>query len=373
MKFRSSFPRKIKVFAGLSAAAILATACGSSTAASSTSSTSAGSSSSKTLTEAQIATYTGANRQNLLVAGAKKEGQLDYWYVDAIQADAKNLIAAFQKKYPFIKVNPFYGNPNVSLTKLKTAYAAGKNPVDVIQLDNFSAQQLIGGNYVQPFNSPFSKDLAKRALQQNSSGGILAANPVYYQFGVMWNTSLLPKGFTVKSWSDLLNPILKNKMVMPTSFTSTLFAGEGAAAETSGASAYFKALGGQNIHFVSGSADEISNLVADGQYALTPNVYESYYLQHKAAGAPVAFSPLSPQFVVTFSYSLLKNAPDPYAAMLFLDFVMSTQGAKLVNPNPGYFTALSGKLPSSVNMPFGSSLTSEEKTWQSDLKLVENG
>ena len=104
MKFRSSVPRKIKVFAGLSAAAILATACGSSTAASSTSSTSAGSSSSKTLTEAQIATYTGANRQNLLVAGAKKEGQLDYWYVDAIQADAKNLIAAFQKKYPFIKV-----------------------------------------------------------------------------------------------------------------------------------------------------------------------------------------------------------------------------------------------------------------------------
>src|SRR3989304_2771841 len=53
-------------------------------------------------TVAQLALYKGADRQQILEEGAKKEGKLSF-YTTGTQA--KHLVNAFEKKYPYIKVD----------------------------------------------------------------------------------------------------------------------------------------------------------------------------------------------------------------------------------------------------------------------------
>ena len=68
----------------------------------------------KPSTIAELALYRGADRQQLLEEGAKKEGKLTiYTFSSNIQYIAK----AFEKKYPFIKVEVWRGSSNQVLPK----------------------------------------------------------------------------------------------------------------------------------------------------------------------------------------------------------------------------------------------------------------
>src|SRR5512147_2178650 len=56
----------------------------------------------KPTTVAELALYKGANRQQILEEGAKKEGKLTFYTTHVAN---KPLVDAFIKKYPFIKVD----------------------------------------------------------------------------------------------------------------------------------------------------------------------------------------------------------------------------------------------------------------------------
>src|SRR5262249_36098665 len=80
-----------------------------------------------------ILTYTGPDRAERLVAGAKREGQVTYYSAMIVNQALRPLTAAFQKKYPFIKMAYWRGDSE-DIEKKLSAEMRGNNPVgDVVE------------------------------------------------------------------------------------------------------------------------------------------------------------------------------------------------------------------------------------------------
>src|SRR5690348_13933505 len=82
-------------------------------------------------TVAELALYKGADRQAILEAGAKREGALEI-YTTGTQADP--VFEAFQKKYPYVRIDAFKANSPDVTRRILEEYKAGKYVADVIDL-----------------------------------------------------------------------------------------------------------------------------------------------------------------------------------------------------------------------------------------------
>src|SRR3990170_443790 len=71
-----------------------------------------------------------AARLAKLIEGAKAEGKV-VWYTEVSGDDQKALITAFEKKYPFVKVEAWRGSNEASRDKFVAEFKAGRNAVDV--------------------------------------------------------------------------------------------------------------------------------------------------------------------------------------------------------------------------------------------------
>src|SRR5207253_8724496 len=79
----------------------------------------------------QIASYTGADRMQRLIAGAKKEGTLSV-YTSLQTTDIGKLGAAFETKYG-VKVIPWRGGSEEIVQRSVQEARANRNTVDVIE------------------------------------------------------------------------------------------------------------------------------------------------------------------------------------------------------------------------------------------------
>jgi iron(III) transport system substrate-binding protein len=93
--------------------------------------------------------------------------------------------------------------------------------------------------------------------------------------------------------------------------------------------AYVQKLKQQNIAKSTASARQILDLVIAGEYPMAIQIFNHHAYISKAAGAPVEWQPLEPVTATNNSIGLAKNAPHPYASMLFLDFVLSRKGQRV--------------------------------------------
>src|ERR1700746_28622 len=82
------------------------------------------------MSSSQLALYLGADREKILVAGAKKEGQLTLydshtWF--------KTYVVEFEKKYPFIKVSEWRSDSKNLLSRAMTEFSSSRTFADVIE------------------------------------------------------------------------------------------------------------------------------------------------------------------------------------------------------------------------------------------------
>src|SRR5678815_3934036 len=82
-------------------------------------------------TAADVAAYTGADRSQKLVEGAKKEGELNI-YTSAQSDDMGALVSAFEKKYG-IKVNVWRSSSEKVLQRFVTESRSSKHTMDVAE------------------------------------------------------------------------------------------------------------------------------------------------------------------------------------------------------------------------------------------------
>jgi len=270
-------------------------------------------------TVAEIANYKGADRQQVLEAGARREGQL---MIYAIGTQADPIYKAFGEKYPFLKVQAQRNDTSVMTRLIMEEAAANTFNVDAIELTTGGLYPLRDAGMLQPYWSPELAAYRKEAIESGHHWVIDYES--YLSLG--YNTKLVSDAEAPKSYDDLLDPKWKGKMALPG--TTTLANWLGALLQEKD-EAFVRKLAEQQIRIYEVSARAVANLVISGEVPLSPAIFNSHVANSQQQGAPISWRALGGVYPTTDGAGIAAHAPHPYAAMLFVDFVLSPEGQKL--------------------------------------------
>ena len=86
----------------------------------------------KPATLAELVAYTGADREQILVVGAKAEGKV-VWYTSLAGSSYKELAQGFEKKYPGVKAEVYRAASNDLLARIDAEAKARQYLADTIE------------------------------------------------------------------------------------------------------------------------------------------------------------------------------------------------------------------------------------------------
>ena len=157
-------------------------------------------------TATDVALYTGADRMEKLIAGAKKEGTLNI-YTSLQTVDIGKLGTVFEKKYG-VKVIPWRAGSENIVSRAVQEARANRNTVDVIETNGPELESMHRENILQAVKSPHLADLIAPAVLPHGEWMGTRLN-VFVQ---AYNTRQVKKADLPKTWEDLANPKWKGKI-----------------------------------------------------------------------------------------------------------------------------------------------------------------
>ncbi|HEX5020105.1 MAG TPA: extracellular solute-binding protein [Candidatus Binatia bacterium] len=278
---------------------------------------------SKALSPAELALYKGKDRENVLLEGAKKEGQLTFYTSNTWVAGPVS--QEFEKKYPFIKANVWRSDSKSLLKRLTEEHTAGRYLADVVETSPEYVTLLVRNNLLQEHFSPELAAYDDDAKVKGKSGVLAWTNrEIYISLG--YNTKLISAADAPKTLRDYLDPKWKGKMSIAGTTTGTQWIG--AVIDAMGRE-FLEKLGAQEISVQNMSGAALSGLVASGEVPLSPTIFNSNIFTHKQKNAPVEWRAIDPVIAGVGSSGMIVNAPHPHAALLFLDYLHSTLGQQV--------------------------------------------
>ncbi len=288
---------------------------------------------SKPTTAAELATYAGPDRRQILLEGAQKEGQLMI-YTSGVSEVIKPLMDAFKAKYPFLQLSLYSASNEQLIARIVEEYGAGRYDMDVLDITTDSIKVLEDAGALQKFTSPETASYPTDALDPN---GYFAPTRESY-VGLGYNTKLIAAQEAPKTYDDLLDPRWKGKMSLAGSSTGIRFVGN--LLVTKGPEFLTKlAQQGVRVQNVSGRA--LADLVISGEVPLSPTIFDSHVSASKAKNAPIEWVPLEPTVVNLGAVAVASRPPHPNAGMLWADFMLSEEGQKIYQ-TMGYGSARPG-------------------------------
>ena len=297
----------------------------------------------RALTLQEILTYSGPNRSQVLVEGAKQESELILYSSMIVSQGLRPIADAFSRKYPFLKLTYWRADSGETFAKVSAEERANNVVADVVEGTGVG-EPIVAAGFAEPFTSPV---VANYPEPYRDPHHMWAATRLSY-YSLAYNTHLVAPGTQPKSYDDLLDPKWKGKMawrIGPAGgmeiFVSSVRAAWG---EDKGMD-YLRKLKSQTmINFGSGSARTLVDRVIAGEYPIALNIFAHHPLISKAKGAPVDSQLLDPVPVTAGIVVVPKGVRHPYAAMLFVDFILSAEGQQII-AKAQYFPADSAVPP----------------------------
>ncbi len=285
------------------------------------------------------ATYKGADRQQRLVEGAKKEGEL-MLYTSAPVDDVAVLAQAFEKKYG-VKVKVWRASSENVLQRTVSEARANRFDVDNIDTNGPEMESLHREKLLQAVDSPYLADLIAPAILPHHEWVGTRLN--IFAFG--YNTKLVKKEDLPKTYQDLLDPKWKGKLGVEAA-DEDWFAGViGQLGEAKGLKLFRDIVATNGISVRKGHT-LLTNLVISGEVPLALTVYNYKADQLKNKGAPIDWFVIPPALARPNGSGVLRHAPHPNAAVLFFDFMISDAQAILLKRN---FVPTSKKVETNLN------------------------
>ena len=174
-------------------------------------------------TLSELVAYSGADREKILIAGAKAEGKVT-WYTSLAGSSYKELAQGFEKKYG-VKVDVYRAASNDLMARITAEAKARQYLVDTIETTLPLLKSLREDGLLAVYTSPHLQKYPAQAKEK-------AGNGLYYWgvnresfIGVGYNPNAIPAGAVPKNFAGLLNPQLKGKMGMTTSDTGVRMMG----------------------------------------------------------------------------------------------------------------------------------------------------
>jgi ABC-type Fe3+ transport system substrate-binding protein len=281
----------------------------------------------ETLTVEQIATLSGPDRDHILQEGARTEGKVVLYSGMIVDQALRPLVAAFQTKYPFVKLDFWREDSTQILQKVLAERRANAQQVDVLEWGG-GVPTAIRAGLIQPFRSPTLS--AYPAEDVDPKGNYAATRFDYY--GTAFNTKLVSDDAVPKNYEDLLDSKWRDKISWPIAEQGSLefimhvmmFMGD------EKGEAYLQKLSTQRLVAFTGSARALVDRVGQGEVPLAIQIYAHHPLISKAKGAPLDVQMMDPVAVDFSAIQLVKGAPHPYGAMLLIDFILSEDGQRVL-------------------------------------------
>jgi ABC-type Fe3+ transport system substrate-binding protein len=276
-----------------------------------------------------ILTYAGPDRAEKLIEGARKEGQLTYYSAMIVNQALRPLTAAFQKKYPFIKMTYWRGDSEDIQVKLSAEMRANNPVADVVEGTGIGELAVRAG-LAQPAWSPQLVDIPE---QMRDPRRLWVPTRMSY-FSIAYNTRLVAAGSAPKTYEDLLDEKWKGRMAWPllSAIGAPLFVTNLRLAwGDDKAMAYFHRLRTQNIvNFGAGNPRTLVDRVIAGEYAIALQIFAHHPLISASKGAPVTSQLLPPVPSAPGTLVIPKGSRHPYAAALLMDFLLSKEGQQIL-------------------------------------------
>jgi ABC-type Fe3+ transport system substrate-binding protein len=255
---------------------------------------------------------------------AKQEGRLVF-YTSWGPGDAEYVVKAFEKKFAPLRVETVRASSERTLTRLLNEQRANTFLGDVVAVSGLQSGILKAKGALDRYQSPEAANFP--ADWRDSDGYGTGLHQTIYVIG--YNSQLVAPDAVPKSYEDLLQPRWKGQLGWDPEEYYLFGALLKARGKEKGLN-YWRRLAAQQINFRKGYT-LISELVSAGEFPVAISLYQHRVDEYDEKGAPlqwVAPNPLlggDPNKI-----SLLKNAPRPNAAKLFIDFMLSAEGQKLL-------------------------------------------
>jgi iron(III) transport system substrate-binding protein len=279
---------------------------------------------------ADLAKYTGADRERVLYEGAKKEGKF-VWYTSL--STYKEMAKSFESKYPGVTVE-FYRAPATNLaTRIVSEAQARRYNVDAIETTPGAVMLLRDNKLLLPFTSPHLADYPEGSKEKAPGGLYFTAVDRESYVGLGYNKSVIREADVPKRFDDLLKPALKGKMGISVEELGTRMVGAMLRAKGEG---FVRKLAAQDIKHYSMPALGLNELIASGEVPLTFTAVDSNIRLAQMRGAPVGWLPLDLVPTNAGTMATFANVQRPHAALLFIDFMLGPDGQKILVEKFGY-------------------------------------
>jgi iron(III) transport system substrate-binding protein len=279
----------------------------------------------KPSTLAELAVYNGPDREQLLVTGAKKEGKI-VWYTALAGGSYRDLARAFEAKYG-VPVEAYRGASRDLIAKVLAESQAKKYLMDVAESSPPLLMLMRAMKRLTPFSVPHLAKFSVDAKEEAGKSTVFWATDRESYMGFAYNKQKLPAGLVPKNYDGLLNPALKGRMAMVTTDTGSRTVG--GMLRTKGEE-FLKKLRAQEITMHSVSGQAMNDMIIAGEVEASPTIFRNHALVAAEKGAPVAWVPMDIVPASAGSAGLSSYAPHPHAAVLFIDFLFSPDGQKIL-------------------------------------------
>jgi iron(III) transport system substrate-binding protein len=261
-----------------------------------------------------------------LIDAARREGRIALYSGLDLPLSEK-LAKGFEAKYPGIAVRVERSGAERIFQRIGQEQASRINAADVaISTDagHFVAWKRSG--WLAPF---VPQDVAQHFAPDDRDADGMHATLCFSLSGLGYNTNLVKPAEAPKRFADLLDPKWKGKIVKAhPSYSGTILTTTFALSQTLGWSFYEK-LAEQRVMQVQSAGDPPKKL-ALGERAVQADGVDAILEQLKEQGQPVEFvyaaegTPL-----ITTPGGIMRSAPNPNAARLFLSFLCGPGGQQI--------------------------------------------
>ena len=286
------------------------------------------------LTNEEIFSYQGHDRDGVLEEGARKEGTVVLYSSLIVNQLQRPIAEAFHKKYPFIEVKYWRGGDDDIIAKIKAETQANAVVGDVFEGGAFGSAE--ESQFTVPFISKYSALLPHDYVAPDRTW--ITTRLRYIALG--YNTRFIAAADAPKTYQDLADPRWKSKMAWAVGSAEsgafvTITALRAAWGDTK-IEGWAAQLAPQRVAPLAISNRAVMDAVIAGEYWIGIGISAHHPIISASKGAPATTILLDPVPALSAAVQVLKGAKHPYSAMLLVDFLLSPE-AQTMFGNAQYF------------------------------------
>jgi iron(III) transport system substrate-binding protein len=264
---------------------------------------------------AELAAYAGPDREKMLIDGAKKEGGLTL-YTSQQLSDTDPIVDAFEKRYG-IKVKVWRSGPDNLVPRIVNEAKSRRFEFDVVETEGQALEAVQREKLLQAVRTPALRDLLPQAKRPHGEW----VGTRLLMFAQAYNTNMIKKTDLPKTWDELASPKWKGKLGIEVKDDEWFYSLIQSLGEERGLK-LFREIGAVNGYSGRKGHTLLTNMVASGEVPLALTVYNSRVEQLKNKGAPIDWFILQPAIAQINGAGVSRQAPHPYSALLFFDFLL---------------------------------------------------